>query len=172
MAFGIGALAMGGAFGQSEGFKGRQHQRDIISRAVSELGNDRLGESYRFFQGLNQPLIGQYNALIGASSLGSQSASRSAIAGLNRAGLGNTGLGAALSAAISRGSAFQGNQLRARLMADLNQQAINNALAVQGQRASVFQSLLGAPIPSGTNAGTAFLSSAAQSAATAAAAGA
>lgn len=116
-------------FGPTDEFKERQNRRDLAEAGQRQLTAEAIGRTFGAFQGFMAPTI---NALVGESLLSSQMAGRSTIANLMRMGLGNTGLGQALSAALQRGSVHQASSLRSRLTADL----FANALNIQSQRAA------------------------------------
>lgn len=96
---------------------------------------DFIGQ-FQGLQGLASPFL---NQIMAGQDLAGQQAAQSAQAGLARAGLGSTGLGASLGAGLRAGAAFQGNQLRARMLMDLLGMTQN----IQAQRGSF---LAGVPI--------------------------
>ena len=115
----------------SKGFKQRQHMRDTFAGASQMLGADAVGAQFRGLQGLASPFLNQMAA---SQGLQGQAQASSAMANMSRMGLGGTGLGAALGSGLQAGSAFQGNQLRARMFQDL----LGQAQQTQGQRANMF----------------------------------
>ena len=115
----------------SKGFKQRQYMRDLAYGAMGMLSPGAIGSQ---FQGLQQQASPFLNQMLASQSLQGQMQANSAMANLGRAGLGSTGLGAALGSGLQAGSAFQGNQLRARLFSDLFNQAQNTQL----QKANIF----------------------------------
>lgn len=115
----------------SKGFKQRQHMRDTFAGASQMLGADALGAQFRGLQGLASPFLNQMAA---SQGLQGQAQAGTAMANMSRMGLGGTGLGAALGSGLQAGSAFQGNQLRARMFQDL----LGQAQQTQAMRSNMF----------------------------------
>lgn len=125
-------------------FKARQQIRDFVDFGLGQLTPGAVGASQQaLFAQLMQQQGGFLNSLVNQQGLAGQMAGQSTIANLSRMGLGNTGLGAALSGALQRGSAFQGNALRQRLMSELAGQSMNSAMGLAQLRAGLIGSALG-----------------------------
>ena len=140
----LGASVLGGFLGGNSQAKASREANRLADRRAREatgfLTADSIGSQ---FSGLQSLFGGQIAGLIASQGLAGQIAGQSARAGLGRAGLGSTGLGTALSAGFGAGAAFQGGQLRARILSELLSQAIQT----RAQQASV---LSGTPVVTGT----------------------
>jgi len=135
-----GNTLLGGIAGgeqNRQGFKARQHQRDMAYAGLEQLDPSRIRNLYNEFSSMQAPFMNQMAA---SQMLAGQNAANSAQAGLSRAGLGSTGLGSALGAGLNAGAAFQTNALRARMQQDI----MRSALGVASQRAST---LAGTQLP-------------------------
>lgn len=169
MALGIGVLAgavgKSDAFGASGDFKKRQRARDTLHGATKLLNPSAIQST---FQGLMQGQAGFLNSLAQRQGLLGQTSANSAIAGMSRAGFGQSGVGQALGAGLQQGAAFQGNQLRARIQQDL----YNQATGLQTSKFNAFAQLANSYVnqQSEGNAGTQFVSNALQTAGNAASA--
>jgi len=130
---GIGA-AVGGLAGFFGGGHGEKRARELRNQAVQaglkELNPLAIGQT---FQGLSDIQSPFFNQLLADASLSGQSQARGLQGGLNRAGLGNTGIGAVLGQGAMQGANFQAQTLRSRMLQDLLQQATG----IRGQRASI-----------------------------------
>lgn len=147
-AISVGSTLLGGLFGNQQAEAQRRQFREqqaLAREAAGFLSPEAIGGQFRGLQGLLQ---GDINAMVGGQVLAGQGAAQGIQGGLARAGLGNTGLGAALGAGVQAGAAFQGNQLRSRLLADL----MGTAATTQAQRG---QFLMGA-LPQGSTGVGAF----------------
>ena len=131
-----GAIQGSQASGQS--FKDRQQARDNLAFAMRQTDQGAIRSRFNDFQNMQAPLL---NTLLQSQGLAGQQTAGTLQAGLARQGLGSTGLGASLGAGARAGAAFQGNQLRARMMQDL----LGQAIGVQQNRASL---IAGQPLPS------------------------
>lgn len=136
-----GSSILGALSGKSQADAQREanRERGMYSRmAVNYL--DPAGGDFRTqfgaLQGYAAPAI---NAMLQGNQLAGQNAAYGAQAGLARAGLGNTGLGASLGGGLLAGAAFQGNQLRSRLLMEMLGMTGN----IQAQRAGF---LAGTPV--------------------------
>lgn len=139
-----GALLGGLAGGQQQGmdFKARQYGRDMAYAALNRLGTGNINKMLfgggisadgTAAPGLLQLMQPYMQSALAGNAMAAQRAAGGAQAGLARAGLGATGLGASLGAGLTAGAAFQNNQLRARMFQD----ALQSALGIAGQEASV-----------------------------------
>jgi len=143
-----------GLAGGFSGLFGGNDQRDELGRlqnaAQAELSIGALTKQFRGLQGLAAPTIGAIGA---QSALASQVQGQSLQASFARQGLGSSGIGSMLGAGAARGSAFQSNQLRARIFGDL----LGDAQNAQAAKAQAFLSQMGMTQPQ-PNAATRFLS--------------
>ena len=124
-----------GAFSESQGFSERQNQREQFERGKNALDPKRQGNRFRALMEEFSPQLGQLTSFL---SQGSQVAGQAVQANFARAGLGNTGLGSALSTGIAQGTAIAGGGIRARILQDL----FDQAGATQSQIANAY---FGAP---------------------------
>lgn len=117
----VGSLFGGGDTAEDMANKANARADFRSSKAQKLLRADSLATQ---FGGLQEMFAPQISAMLEAQGLAGQASAYGAQAGLGRAGLGNTGLGSAIGAGLTAGSAFMGNQLRARMLQDLLGQAI------------------------------------------------
>jgi len=112
---------------------GNQRKEIDIGRraALNALSPTAIGGYFSGLQGIASPFLNQIAAGVG---LQGQAQNNAVLAQMARMGLGGTGIGASLGAGLTAGSAFQGNQVRARIFQDLLQQA----MAGQSQVANIF----------------------------------
>lgn len=126
----IGA-AVGGLLGGVGGWLGGNSQKKAneeayrIRRKAIDLLDPWSPAFTGAFSGLQNLAAPTLNAIMAGQGMAGQQAAYGLQAGLGRAGLGSTGLGASLGAGAMAGAAFQGNQLRARLLQDLLSQTQN-----------------------------------------------
>ena len=140
------ASSLGGALqgGQAsrQAFKDRQQRRDNLQFALRQTDDIKIRNRFNELQNMQAPFL---NTLLQSQGLAGQQSASALGAGLARQGLGSTGLGATLGAGLRAGSAFQGNQLRARMQQDLLGQALNiqqgRAASIMGQDFSSHQGL-------------------------------
>lgn len=142
-----GTVALGAsAIGAVQGWLGGKSQSDVNKKMLKQrrqaidLLDPWSGAFTGAFSGLQRLAAPTLNAIMGGQQMAGQQAAYGLQAGLGRAGLGSTGLGASLGQGAMAGAAFQGNQLRARLLQDLLGQTQN----IQATQASI---LGGAPPP-------------------------
>jgi len=128
----------------TQAFNARQQIRDYIDFGLGQLTPGAIGATQQgLYDQLSRQQGGLLNSLINQQMISSQMAGQSTIASLARQGLGNTGLGAALSGALQRGGGFQSNILRQRLQSELSSQALQAALGLQGQRVGLIGQAFG-----------------------------
>ena len=136
LAVSLGIGVAGGIAGLFGGSDKRDELGRLQSAAQAELSTGALGRTFQGLQGLAATTIG---AIGSQSALSSQVQSQSLNANFARQGLGNTGIGQQLGAGAARGSAFQSNQLRARIFGDL----LGDAQNIQASKAQAFLGQMG-----------------------------
>ena len=128
-----GAAVLGAIQGQQQGQSQKNANRAMRGNALQagELLNPWGSAFTGAFSGLQNLAAPTMNAIMAGQQMAGQQSAYGLQAGLGRAGLGSTGLGASLGAGAMAGAAFQGNQLRARMLQDLLGQT-QNIQATQG----------------------------------------
>jgi len=158
VAAGIGAGGKG-----IEAFANARHANSVSDQQRELFTSGSLLKTAKGFDRFFQPLIQQQTATQGIADEQNRNALVTRFAA---AGLGSTGLGAALSAGASRGAAFQNQQLRADLMSRqlaLAFQANQAQATALGGQQSTFGASFGAALSSfGTGVASAELAKFAQ----------
>lgn len=116
--------------------KGNQQRMAQAEKGQQMLSAESLAEQFRGLQDILGPSLNQISL---GNLLAAQTAAGGMQAGLRRMGLGNTGLGMALGGGLQAGATFQTNQLRARMLQDL----LNSAIQTNTARGSF---MAGVPI--------------------------
>ena len=106
----------------TKGYKQRQAMNEGLYGAFNQMGAGEVGKQFQGLQGLYGSF---FNQMAASQGLQGQAQANSAMANMGRMGLGGTGLGAALGSGLQAGSAFQGNQIRAKMLQELMGQAQN-----------------------------------------------
>jgi hypothetical protein len=140
MAFGLLPLAgaASGFFQGREQRKAQESQQAATQQRINQVLQMTRPENFLgYLPGFQNAAAPWINAAGQSNYMAAQMAANSQQAGLARLGLGGTGLGSALGGGLLAGASFSTNALRARMMQDI----FNEAIQAQMGRASLVAGL-------------------------------